>query len=100
MSPTYVPDLANAVLDLLLDGAEGVWHLANDAAVSWYELAWRTAAHDRPGGCHGPHPGDAGRGARLARSRPAFSALGSGRGQMLGIAGRGDCALFAGSDND
>jgi dTDP-4-dehydrorhamnose reductase len=39
VSPTYVPDLVNAVLDLLVDGAAGVWHLANDGCVSWYEFA-------------------------------------------------------------
>jgi dTDP-4-dehydrorhamnose reductase len=39
VSPTYVPDLAHAVLDLLIDGETGIWHLANQGAVSWYELA-------------------------------------------------------------
>jgi len=44
ISPTYVPDLANTVLDLLIDGASGVWHLANQGAVSWYEFISRAAA--------------------------------------------------------
>lgn len=39
VSPTYVPDLVNATLDLLLDGERGVWHLANRGAVSWAEWA-------------------------------------------------------------
>lgn len=39
ISPTYVPDLANAVLDLLIDNASGIWHLANQGSISWYELA-------------------------------------------------------------
>ena len=39
MSPTYVPDLAHATLDLLLDGEAGVWHLANRGTASWYRLA-------------------------------------------------------------
>jgi dTDP-4-dehydrorhamnose reductase len=39
VSPTYVPDLVNATLDLLIDGEIGIWHLANDGAVSWGELA-------------------------------------------------------------
>lgn len=43
VSPTYVPDLVNASLDLLIDGETGVWHLANDGAVSWGELARRVA---------------------------------------------------------
>ena len=43
VSPTYVPDLANAVLDLLIDRAGGIWHLANRGAISWYEFAARAA---------------------------------------------------------
>lgn len=43
VSPTYVPDLANATLDLLIDRVHGIWHLANQGAVSWYELAERAA---------------------------------------------------------
>ncbi|MES2932100.1 MAG: family 1 glycosylhydrolase [Pseudomonadota bacterium] len=39
VSPTYVPDLANAVLDLLIDGATGVWHLTNQGVLSWHEFA-------------------------------------------------------------
>jgi dTDP-4-dehydrorhamnose reductase len=39
VSPTYVPDLVNVSLDLLIDGETGIWHLANRGAVSWAELA-------------------------------------------------------------
>ena len=39
VSPTYVPDLAHAVLDLLIDGASGIWHLANQGHVSWHGFA-------------------------------------------------------------
>jgi dTDP-4-dehydrorhamnose reductase len=39
ITPTYVPDLVNASLDLLIDGETGIWHLANRGAVSWGELA-------------------------------------------------------------
>jgi dTDP-4-dehydrorhamnose reductase len=50
VSPTFIPDLCHAVLDLLIDGETGIWHLANASAISWYELA-RTVAdwtgHDR-----------------------------------------------------
>ncbi|MDB5103103.1 MAG: dTDP-4-dehydrorhamnose reductase [Fibrobacteres bacterium] len=45
VSPTYVPDLANACLDLFLDGEKGVWHLANPGAVTWADLARRTAEY-------------------------------------------------------
>ena len=44
VSPTYVPDLCHGALDLLIDGEAGLWHLANDGAVSWYEFARRLAA--------------------------------------------------------
>ncbi|MDB5931833.1 MAG: family oxidoreductase [Polaromonas sp.] len=39
ISPTYVPDLAHAVLDLMIDGASGIWHLANRGHVSWHGFA-------------------------------------------------------------
>jgi dTDP-4-dehydrorhamnose reductase len=39
VSPAYLPDLAHAALDLLIDGADGIWHLAHDAEVSWAEFA-------------------------------------------------------------
>ncbi|MGI4881446.1 MAG: hypothetical protein ACRYG4_28625 [Janthinobacterium lividum] len=38
MSPTYIPDLVDATLDLLIDGEVGVWHLSNPGRVSWLEL--------------------------------------------------------------
>jgi dTDP-4-dehydrorhamnose reductase len=81
VSPTYVPDLVHASLDLLIDGEHGLWHLANVGRLSWAELA-REAA-------------------RLARVRtdllvaedcssfsdlpalPAFSALSSERGYFM-----------------
>ncbi|NEX60302.1 family 1 glycosylhydrolase [Noviherbaspirillum galbum] len=43
VSPTYVPDLAHCSLDLLMDHETGIWHLANQGLVSWYELAERAA---------------------------------------------------------
>src|SRR5205085_8825757 len=39
VSPTFVPDLCHAALDLLIDGETGLWHLANQGAVSWVALA-------------------------------------------------------------
>jgi len=39
VSPTYVPDLVQAALDLLVDGERGLWHLTNRGAVSWARLA-------------------------------------------------------------
>ena len=43
VSPTYVPDLVNASLDLLIDGAAGIWHLTNGEPLTWAELAMRAA---------------------------------------------------------
>jgi dTDP-4-dehydrorhamnose reductase len=43
VSPTYVPDLVQATLDLLIDGETGLWHLANDGAVTWSAFARRIA---------------------------------------------------------
>lgn len=81
VSPTYVPDLANAALDLLIDGDSGIWHLANRGAVTWAELASRSAEiagmdARRLLAC----PVDA---LGLAAPRPAYSALGSRRGLIL-----------------
>jgi dTDP-4-dehydrorhamnose reductase len=44
VSPTYVPDLAHVVLDLLIDGAEGLWHLVNPGEISWRMFASQVAA--------------------------------------------------------
>lgn len=35
VSPTYVPDLVHATLDLVIDGETGLWHLANPGRFSW-----------------------------------------------------------------
>jgi dTDP-4-dehydrorhamnose reductase len=43
VSPTYVPDLVHAALDLLIDGEYGLWHLANGGAVTWAEFARQAA---------------------------------------------------------
>ncbi|MDB6068131.1 MAG: dTDP-4-dehydrorhamnose reductase [Pedosphaera sp.] len=81
VSPTYLPDLVNACLDLLIDGEHGIWHLASPGAVSWAALAEKIAAMA---------------GARLhliekkpleelnlPARRPRYSVLGSERGQLL-----------------
>jgi dTDP-4-dehydrorhamnose reductase len=81
VSPTYVPDLVNAALDLLLDGAHGRWHLANEGTYSWAELArlaLRTAGLDeasvlsRPAASFG-----------WAARRPRYSVLASEHGVLL-----------------
>jgi len=81
ISPTYVPHLVHHVLDLLIDGESGCWHLANAGGLSWSEFAYRIAE-----------------GFRLDRKliqavpaaqlplpakRPSYSVLGSERGSIM-----------------
>jgi dTDP-4-dehydrorhamnose reductase len=74
VTPTYVPDLCHATLDLLVDGETGIWHLANQGKLSWYEFAHRVAE-------------SAGFDSSLVlpapREEEANTALGSRRGFML-----------------
>lgn len=51
VTPTYLPDLANASLDLLIDGASGVFHLTNKGEITWAEFAHVVArkAHEHFG---------------------------------------------------
>jgi len=81
VSPTYLPDLAGACLDLLIDGESGIWHMTNGEALSWAELAARAcvlAGVDTRGlrrvACAE---------LRQAAPRPAFSALRSERQVLL-----------------
>jgi dTDP-4-dehydrorhamnose reductase len=43
ISPTYLPDLVNASLDLLIDREKGIWHLTNKGETTWADLAFRVA---------------------------------------------------------
>jgi dTDP-4-dehydrorhamnose reductase len=43
-TPTYAPDLADAVIELTLGGKSGVWHVAGTSFVSRFELAQAIAA--------------------------------------------------------
>jgi dTDP-4-dehydrorhamnose reductase len=80
VSPTYVPELVDRTLDLLIDQAVGIWHIANDAALSWAEFARRIAlACDLDPGLVTPVVGQA-----APALRPANSALTTQRGAKLG----------------
>jgi dTDP-4-dehydrorhamnose reductase len=80
-SPTYLPDLVNESLDLLLDGERGIWHLANRGQASPHELVDRVAT------LAGINTASlrAVSGATLHRPahRPASRILGSERGEHL-----------------
>ena len=81
ISPTYVPDLVNVCLDLLVDRSSGIWHLANQGALTWAELARRAAElagvdaatlEAKPAAEFG-----------FTAARPAYSSLHSERGALL-----------------
>jgi dTDP-4-dehydrorhamnose reductase len=81
ISPTYVPDLVHASLDLLIDGECGVWHLANQGAITWADLAIMAAKEacisvtsliTLPMQEMG-----------LLAPRPSYSVLGSDKGHLL-----------------
>ena len=81
VSPTYVPDLVNASLDLLIDRERGIWHLSNGEAVTWAELARKAceiAGVDASRLVERPAT-DLG----YVAVRPGYSALGSERGLLL-----------------
>jgi dTDP-4-dehydrorhamnose reductase len=81
VSPTYVPDLADAALDLLIDGERGLWHLASQGALSWADFAraGATAAGLNAALVVSTPLTNLG----LRAQRPAYSALGSTRGLVL-----------------
>ena len=81
VSPTYVPDLVDHTLDLLIDGETGIWHLANRGGISWFEFARELA-----GACgmdagliRAVVPAEAG----WIAARPANSTLESSRGSSM-----------------
>jgi dTDP-4-dehydrorhamnose reductase len=81
VSPTYVPDLVDACLDLLIDREAGIWHLTNGEPLTWADFALKIASK----ACIDPSSLNA-----LSREemgflapRPAYSALASERGILL-----------------
>ncbi|WP_343731730.1 family 1 glycosylhydrolase [Duganella sp.] len=74
ISPTYVPDLAHACLDLLVDRESGIWHLSSDGAVSWADLAQQAATL---AGLPRRHL------VTSTAAQPSWRALGSARGRLL-----------------
>jgi dTDP-4-dehydrorhamnose reductase len=81
VSPTYVPDLIDATLDLLADGEGGIWHLANDGEVSWADLARQVARMaNLDDDMVEASPADQ---LGFRARRPRFSALDSERGRLM-----------------
>jgi dTDP-4-dehydrorhamnose reductase len=81
VSPTYIPDLVNTTLDLLIDGESGLWHLANAGAIAWADLARETATLAGLDSTH-IHALPA-KELDWVATRPAYSALTSNRGVLL-----------------
>lgn len=77
VSPTYVPDLVNACLDLLIDREAGIWHLTNGGAVTWADLALRAAELAQVDASRLEVCSD--HRSRLPARRPRYSALTSAR---------------------
>lgn len=79
ISPTYIPDLVNASLDLLIDGERNIWHLSNKGSITWADFAKQIAVRAK-------------KHTKLLRPtssivfpalRPAYSVLNSNKGIQL-----------------
>lgn len=80
-TPTYVPDLVHASLDLLFDHETGIWHVTNEHPLSWSDFASQLATMlDVPShliqDCSSGEMG-------YRAARPRSSALMSERGKLL-----------------
>ena len=81
ISPTYVPDLVHATLDLAIDDEKGIWHLANKGQITWAELAYEIADQF---GLDRKFINPLSRNEiNFPANRPAYSVLGSERANIL-----------------
>ena len=78
--PTWAPDAATAMLDLLGRGARGVWHVAGGGECTWFELA-REAV--RLGGAEVPIEATTTAAFGSPAQRPAYSVLDLGATEAL-----------------
>lgn len=81
VTPTFVPSLVDAALDLLIDDATGIWHLTHGRALSWAGFARAVASV-----CGlDPSMVDAvpGRELNQIATRPAYVPLATERGSTL-----------------
>jgi dTDP-4-dehydrorhamnose reductase len=81
VSPTYVPDLVHASLDLLIDREKGIWHLTNAQPITWVDLALK--ACDMAGIDASRIEARSVANLDYIAARPAFSALHSERAIIL-----------------
>jgi dTDP-4-dehydrorhamnose reductase len=81
VSPTYVPDLVDNALDLLIDEEKGIWHLTNDGMLTWHDFAEAVALR---GGYHIKNIIPCRQQEKLWKAkRPAYSVLQSNKGIKL-----------------
>jgi dTDP-4-dehydrorhamnose reductase len=81
ISPSYLPHLVTAALDLLIDGECGIWHLANQGAITHADFV-RAVIRGAS------LPAERVQGVRAAEigwlaPRPHYSVLGSSRGLLM-----------------
>ncbi|HEY5885279.1 MAG TPA: SDR family oxidoreductase, partial [Pyrinomonadaceae bacterium] len=81
VSPTYVPDLVETTLNLLIDNESGIWHVANEGAVSWADFARMVAA--RAGYSSSLIRARTSHALGLAARRPLFSGITSERASLM-----------------
>jgi len=81
VSPTYVPDLVNKSLDLLIDEEHGIWHLSNEGMLTWCEFAEELASRAH---FHKKHISPCFQHETIWKARrPQYSVLGSDKGIKL-----------------
>jgi len=81
VSPTYVPDLVDTCLDLIIDRESGVWHLTNGHPVTWLEFAAKAA--DQAGIDCSRLESQSAAECNYVAARPHYSALHSNRALLL-----------------
>jgi dTDP-4-dehydrorhamnose reductase len=81
ITPTYVPDLVNNCLDLIIDQANGIWHITNASATTWSDFAF--SALEIAGLDRNLIKPVASATSNLCARRPANSALQSEKGMVL-----------------
>jgi dTDP-4-dehydrorhamnose reductase len=82
LTPTFTPDLARAMVDLLLRGATGVYHATSAGACSWFEFARKI--FELAGVEADLSPTSSAEWAAKA-ARPAYSVLSSARLREAGV---------------
>ena len=81
ISPSYLPHLVTAALDLLIDGESGIWHLANQGAITHADFARAMVRGvNLPADRVQSIPAAE---IRWLAPRPLYSVLGSSRGLLM-----------------